>query len=979
MKPLIYFLKIVLITAILFIFNTLIAQDHEEHDHESRHLLHMENRLSKLKDENGEFHPHYHLQADKQVNELSASRSGGLNLNWEELGPDNIGGRILGLIVDNRDPNRNTIYAGAANGGVWKSTDKGNSWKIVNYRKNLNVSCMAQAPDGTIYIGTGDGFGFPNGSSFQTSSLGDGLYKLMNNDVITRIQSTTPVDTNLVNEFEPWSSINRIAVNPRNSNHLVVGTLYGLYVSRDAGNTWTRATSIVKQDGSTINPNQFRTIGDLGFTKDSLFIFATYSNSSFSVGRNLIRSNDGGLTWLEISKSATMTPPSNDSIFLPNFTFSGGRITLAFAHQNPGTLYISIADVGGCGFHGYKTTNYGSTWIKFGDSNPTFLPFSENCEGWYHNRLAVSPANDDIVYLGGNGIFTYNSINGWRNSFDISVPPQLIDEGYRHIGSFAFDDLNPDILYVGTHIGILKSIIATSNYSLPNFSINSRGLANNLMYSLGAGKNGNILAGSQCSGNLYLNKNPFSSQSASKRWGIDGIYSEISFINSDTWIYGATYGNIVRSFNNGVNASYFFDNAIDPNGINQPSRCGSSFNNTRFITNFYLEETFDATNAIDSVFFKANRNFLQGETVFAKSKTKDSIQITLTNSLSIGDSIGVSDRIKSRLYLPTNCGLWMTPNAITSEASPSWFRLQTGVNPTCLSQTATGDSIYFANGNKVYQISGLNGTIFDSSLVRRNGIFQLWDKIQNLKLDTFTINGLTGRNIEGIYVDRNNSNHVIVCVSGYTSSTNKNAVFKSTNGGSTFINISNNLPNIPVYSCVISAYNSDHYIIGTEFGVFASEDGGATWHEENAGVGRVPVYNVRQLQYLDKGCYVLYLATHGRGAWRNTSLLKSSCKSYPLSINQDYNDEIESLTIYPNPASSDVTVRFKANQQTEKIELKIVDLMGKEIIKKEIKNSSAEIIEKRMDISSLSKGIYVISVYVDGKKVNFKSKLVMVE
>ena len=84
----------------------------------------MEWRTMLLADENGNVSPSYYAAAvaqSRQMRANAATRSA--SLQWEELGPGNIGGRTRSLLYDNRDSTRQTIYAGAVGGGLWKSTD----------------------------------------------------------------------------------------------------------------------------------------------------------------------------------------------------------------------------------------------------------------------------------------------------------------------------------------------------------------------------------------------------------------------------------------------------------------------------------------------------------------------------------------------------------------------------------------------------------------------------------------------------------------------------------------------------------------------------------------------------------------------------------------------------------------------------------------------------------------------------------------
>ncbi|MCB0805540.1 MAG: T9SS type A sorting domain-containing protein [Bacteroidales bacterium] len=134
-------------------------------------------------------------------------------LDWVSLGPDNIGGRTRALIFDNRDATAKTMYAGSVSGGIYKTTNLGNTWVKVNTGGSagvLNVSCMVQASDGTIYAGTGEGFSTQNYTGlglygYDGGFLGKGLFKSDGNDNFSLIDGTAP------NGME-WAYINKIAI-----------------------------------------------------------------------------------------------------------------------------------------------------------------------------------------------------------------------------------------------------------------------------------------------------------------------------------------------------------------------------------------------------------------------------------------------------------------------------------------------------------------------------------------------------------------------------------------------------------------------------------------------------------------------------------------------------------------------------------------------------------------------------------------------
>jgi len=103
------------------------------------------------------------------------------NATWTERGPSNVAGRVLGLLVDPSDASGNTIWAGAAGGGLWKGTNatSGNiQWSNVNsFLTNLAVTSIAAGPASrppAMYCGTGEGYG--NADATQ----GAGIWKSTN-------------------------------------------------------------------------------------------------------------------------------------------------------------------------------------------------------------------------------------------------------------------------------------------------------------------------------------------------------------------------------------------------------------------------------------------------------------------------------------------------------------------------------------------------------------------------------------------------------------------------------------------------------------------------------------------------------------------------------------------------------------------------------------------------------------------------------
>jgi hypothetical protein len=225
-----------------------------------------------------------------------------------------------------------------------------------------------------------------------------------------------------------------------------------------------------------------------------------------------------------------------------------------------------------------------------------------------------------------------------------------------------------------------------------------------------------------------------------------------------------------------------------------------------------------------------------------------------------------------------------------------------------------------------------------------------------------------GRFLEGIDVDINDPTHVICAIAGYSSAGTPH-VYQSSNSGNSWTPVTGTLPNMPVYQCVIDAYNSSHYIIGSELGIWDSYDRGATWAEENDGINaRVPVYRLRQQGYLSDQCYSLYIGTHGRGMWRSTTLTTASgCSVDPLGISTA-TAEINNLLVYPNPvsgASGRVVIDL---EKASPVTLRVIDMPGRLMTETSYSNLPAGRNELALNTSGLASGTYlVVSTLASGE------------
>jgi len=276
-------------------------------------------------------------------------------LNWIERGPANFGGRTRAIVV--HPNNANTWWAGAVGGGIWKTTDAGASWTCqTDNMPIISVTCIdicKNSPD-VLYAGTGEGF-------YNSDAIvGDGLFKTTDGGNTWQQISSTVSNSN-------FRYVNRLIVDPDNANHLLAATNSGVYLSTDGGTSWNEMFNNGNRVQQIIaNPSRFNT----------QFIAV---NSS-----GIYKSTNGGQSWNLVSEEIS----------------GEGRIEIAISAVDTTVLYASPvnSDYGLLGF--YRSSDAGETWVDYGNSTNWL-----GSQGWYDNALAVSPLDENIIFVGGVDIF----------------------------------------------------------------------------------------------------------------------------------------------------------------------------------------------------------------------------------------------------------------------------------------------------------------------------------------------------------------------------------------------------------------------------------------------------------------------------------------------------------------------------------------------------------------------------------------------
>ncbi|MCG3118815.1 MAG: hypothetical protein ALAOOOJD_01090 [bacterium] len=312
------------------------------------------------------------LKARGVTSTQALSKASRAPLPWIERGPGNVAGRTRSILIDPADPTFNTWILGSVSGGVWKTTNAGNSWQeLTKGLTNLATSTLAMAASNpnVIYAGTGEGFS----NSDQVS--GNGVWKSTD-----RGQTWQQLASTVNNTFR---HVTRVIVDPQNENVVLVSTAggfrsegaNGIYRSTDGGQNWTpvyNATSRVQQ--LIVNPKNFKT---------------QYASVNATA---ILKSVDGGVTWT------------------PSLSGLAGvsRMELAIAPTDTSRLYVS-AESSPARF--YASNDGGANWILAQPEDAGVFDFLGG-QGWYDNTIAVHPYDANSVLVGAVGVWKFTMKSG---------------------------------------------------------------------------------------------------------------------------------------------------------------------------------------------------------------------------------------------------------------------------------------------------------------------------------------------------------------------------------------------------------------------------------------------------------------------------------------------------------------------------------------------------------------------------------------
>jgi hypothetical protein len=950
---------------------------------------------------------------------ISASQPRVSELAWAEQGPDNYGGRTRAICVDRK--NENHVYAGSVSGGLFETFDKGNNWqKVPDWDAFMYISAIVQTNDGNVFVGTGDGR--PFSEPFSVGGRGV-YYKNTNdpNSVWTLVPGTgdwnvNELATNRVNNklyiagqapvgLRVWDiatggTPTALSVGSGACNEVEVSEdgqvilcrfgenqASGAFSSQDGGNNF------IPVHGSAAEGKVPAGAGgrfEMAISKNRVNgEYVCYINGTNSTTAGVFRSANSGVNWAQIA-------PGSQSIDSPvNFYGQGqGRwnSTNAVDPTNPNRLLVGGLDIHEWTLATNEPVTGGwaqlSLWflpqfaplyvhadnhrIVFDSSNRMYIGndggigISDNIGNtFYAANRGYSTIQFYSVAVDGNGrLLGGTQDNGTLyNNLQNATPREF----RQPVGGDGFDTAisfyNPQIMFASIYYGCIRRS-GNGGESFGEYIPNYVGYQTPCELESG--------------GDYHFNT----------KLGLGEFYDENS---KDTVQYSPTFsataGTMIEipSFATGnlipftlPNNVYFDDTVF--------------FNPSLSVTDFEVQDATTSTTyqlfpltwtnvtapgqapqvghvlsvTAPTVFTINVQSVSTYNRLFAQHPTTGKMLDLVTSEFVTNvawDTLKVADPYQSIFltHARKNGGeLYLTRDALRlASSNVKWSQVVTGIGQMFVGEIAFSanlEHVYVGTDNGLWRIDGIRDVYStEADFAQRTDL-----RLGNAPAITKTL--IFQGAVSGVSVNPNNPGDVLVTRAGVGGT---GRVFRSTTadvatGTGTFNNVSGNLSNnVACYDVLVDREDSDMLIVGTDFGVWFSMNGGTTWTYSSEGFGEVPVYRIvqnwREGHPNTSRPGEIYIATHGRGMFASDSVLDIDNVATHVSADKKFE-----VMVYPNPLHQEGTLRFEMLENAN-VQIDIYNLSGHLVYSaKEYKTSGVQNIE--FDATRLENGAYIIKV-----------------
>lgn len=651
--------------------------------------------------------------------------------------------------------------------------------------------------------------------------------------------------------------------------------------------------------------------------------YAAANQATYLTGSDfgLFKSINGGLTWTEVNLPLTV----NGTKYCP--------MDIEFGSN--GNIWISTTN-------SYAFSDGGGTILLSTDGGNTFVKKHE-ISGGRRTQITVSKSNGNKIYVLAaisGGVAMVKSVNAFASFSSMTLPVDA-DTGIPandFTRGQAFYDLlidvdpnNDEVLFAGG-IDLFKSTNGGTSWTQISKWSNNNNLASLNVSMIHADQHGMAFAHNNDS-NLLLVGND------------GGVY------------YSTDGGNTLFPVNTGLNITQFYTVAVAPT---------SGWTGDNFVAGAQDNGTQQILNATSGPDVSIQVQGGDGAYVFIDQQTTGTDRYRITNyvynqSINLYNyATGASRSINSE---STSNGAFICPMALDSSLDVLYADYSTGTTyqirryanlksgtvqktlltnallnniPTALTVskyttasttlfvgTRTGRLLKVVNANTTpswYEITGYDfvGSISDIEL---------------------------GTNEDELFVTMHNYNVV--------------SVWYSNDGGVTWLNKEGNLPDLPVKCILKNPLNTEEVIIGTELGVWFTNNftnANPTWNQSYNGMSNVKVTDL-DLRNDNK----VFASTYGRGIFSGSFTAQPLLDNSTILLKND-------LIIYPNPVTD--ILNIDSEKFSGKLEVKLIDLNGKVVQTSLISDFNGHY---ALSLTSLAKGIYILKL--NGENMSYSQKI----
>jgi len=902
---------------------------------------------------------------------------------WQQLGPDNVSGITRALAFDNSA----NLYAGAQGGGLWRTTELGESWeKIRSYDEagcNPNITAI-DISGNLIYVATGatqfttpyvvrrlgvqpswdyreqkDGFvgyldGLPGGGVYVSTDAGQ-TWKVEN--------ATNSEEFGTLEYQGPFTDVQKIVLS---GDRVLIASREGLYYSDD------QLTSVTKASGSE-------------FFQDNLVfdIEVAANNTIFATVNSKVEPSDTDSLFISRDNGNTF-----EAVRSPELIFNGIRVgfvrtEVAVSPSDPNIVCMATSQSSSEVNKIFRYDIQADSWTQVGTVGPTFSPLGTSGRDAF--VLKVYPDNKEEILIAGENWYNLTEENGWQlatQSFNPSNPSFVESPVYK----ITFHPTNPQILAVGTATNLFISLDRGKTFASRNRGYGTQPLVS--VSSVKAGQtdeDGSRLYEAVTAGgknrllvnHLYNTELP-SRNSFGTLSPIGYTKSEYSTVFPGAMIIQGTDGGLLRSLDFGLTFDQFYSIPISPQVANlEPSN-------------------------VDTIINQSDGESAPGDLLDAPTPAQAvwALDESIPQDL-IGNNINLEEdlqqQVESYLFFCSQQYVWLVQGPFGDVLQTRWNRLTSnlvdGTDEVFTAMTVSKDgnhTVYVASslGNiwRIDNPTDLANFDADANVVKMNASLQT--------------SGLTlsGNWISSLALDPRNPDRLILTFAGYGG---------FSQGITTSLWITDNardsvpvfgeirgLPSVqPIYASewvIDPNTNESVLLLGTETGMLSVgsiEDQGFPFvpriylaaeesiTQEIPELSTTPVTDifVRRYSWAEEGDniqisndFTTFVATYGGGVWTSESFVA------PRKEVSEPDDE-EKIShffsqVYPNPSLEEATLQLNLPESAE-IELRIMDLNGK-LYSTESLSAREGILRHKLPSAGLAEGLYLIEVSVKGKSLS---------